>query len=373
MSEVRMCPSCAKEMEYDSLTGRFVCTECGRSERAEKDPYVPASTPKAPVTAAPVKPFSDSSGKSASETPVVVVPPVIPKKTVSASPFKPVSPATQKKRSYTEALEMPAKKEERTPDTKRSSDKPAVSERRTETPSDPKTVNTKTDPYVILHAYAQDFECDTVEEALVQSEKLQSTEYLDLISTHDFLVTFREVLPKSRIPQNINAYCAKMRQIFQAEETLRESQNDLKMAEQYVKGRIEREKHMPKVETKKDYSMYFAVLVTPLVLFLGLCFGRRKHTNEKFIKNASEFNTLVKVVGIMYVFIFVIFAIMGINYLIRNRKPKVSTKLVDTKRSAMDDQFERIYKLQKEKEEILKDIRNEENSIRAKYMKRSNR
>lgn len=373
MSEVRMCPSCAKEMEYDSLTGRFVCTECGRSERPEKDPYVPASAPQAPVTAAPAKPFSDSSGKSASETPVVVVPPVIPKKTVPASPFKPVSPATQKKRSYTEALEMPAKKEERTPDTKKSLDKPVVPERRTEAPSDPKTVNTKTDPYVILHAYAQDFECDTVEETLVQSEKLQSLEYLNMISTHDSLVTFKEALPKSKIPRNILEYCEKMRQIFKAEEDLRDSQKDLKMAEQYVKGRIEREKHIPYVKEKKDHSTIIILLIMPLLVFFPVLFGREDDSNEKFIKNKSDFNTLLKVVGIMYAIIFLILLVMGIRSLIRNRAEKVNPKLVKIKKSEMDNQFDRIYKLQEEKEEILKDIRNEENALRAKYMKRSKR
>ena len=38
MTDIRKCPFCAKEMEYDMLSGRFICSECGRSEGAQEMP-----------------------------------------------------------------------------------------------------------------------------------------------------------------------------------------------------------------------------------------------------------------------------------------------------------------------------------------------
>ena len=413
MSDIRVCPACAKEMEYDSLTGRFVCTECGRSERAEKDssPAVsvlqaPASAPQAPVPAAPasapsvkstslkpttikpttlkstsIKPASDTKTKPASDSPAPessVVPetpfkpaaPVVPEKKVTASPVKPAAPVIQKKKSYTEALEMPAPKAD-----KKSSDRPVVSEKRTDTPSDTKAVSAKTDPYVILHAYAQDFECDTVEEVLVQSEKIQSEEYLDMISTHPSLATLREVLPKTKIPQNITEYCNKVRQIDKAEKDLRGSQEDLKRTEKYVKASIEREKYRPKRKEKADKGTIGVYLILPLLMFFVLLFGRWKRTHEKFVQNKSDFKTLVIMILLIYALIFIIMAIYKMRSLIEDHKysPGAKNKVIEIRKDAIDDGFERIYKLQEVKGEILKDIRNEENALREKYIKRAKR
>ncbi len=409
MSDIRVCPACAKEMEYDSLTGRFVCTECGRSERAEKDsspavsvpqapasvpkspePVAPASVPQAPVPAAPasapsvkstslkptaikpttikstsIKPVSDKKTKPASDTPAQESP-VVP-----ASPFKPAAPVTQKKKSYTEALEKPSSRD----DPKKSSDRPAVSEKRKEDSSDTKPVSAKTDPYVILHAYAQDFECDTVEEVLVQSEKIQSEEYLDMISTHPSLATLREVLPKMKIPQNITEYCNKVRQIDKAEKDLRGSQEDLKRTEKYVKASIEREKYRPKRKEKADKGTIGVYLSIPLIMFFVILFGRWKTSHEKFVQNKSDFKTLVIMFILIYAVIFIIMGVYKIRSLLEDHKysPGAKNKVIEIRKDAIDDGFERIYKLQEEKGEILKDIRDEENALREKYIKRAKR
>ena len=407
MSDIRVCPACAREMEYDSLTGRFVCTECGRSERAEKDSSPAASVPQAPVPAAPasapsvkptslkttslkpttikstsIKPASDTKTKPASDTPAQespVVPaspvkptaPVVPEKTVPASTVKPAAPVTQKKKSYTEALEKPSSRD----DQKKSSDRPAVSEKRKEDSSDTKPVSAKTDPYVILHAYAQDFECDTVEEVLVQSEKIQSEEYLDMISTHPSLATLREVLPKTKIPQNITEYCNKVRQIDKAEKDLRGSQEDLKRTEKYVKASIEREKYRPKRKEKADKGTIGVYLSIPLIMFFVILFGRWKTSHEKFVQNKSDFKTLVIVFILIYAVIFIIMGVYKIRSLLEDHKysPGAKNKVIEIRKDAIDDGFERIYKLQEEKGEILKNIRDEENALREKYIKRAKR
>ncbi|MBR6253971.1 MAG: hypothetical protein IKR22_00925 [Clostridiales bacterium] len=407
MSDIRVCPACAREMEYDSLTGRFVCTECGRSERAEKDSSPAASVPQAPVPAAPasapsvkstslkptaikpttikstsIKPVSDKKTKPASDNPAQespVVPaspfkptaPVVPEKTVPASTVKPAAPVTQKKKPYTEALEKPSSRD----DQKKSSDRPVVSEKRKEDSSDTKPVSAKTDPYVILHAYAQDFECDTVEEVLVQSEKIQSEEYLDMISTHPSLATLREVLPKTKIPQNITEYCNKVRQIDKAEKDLRGSQEDLKRTEKYVKASIEREKYRPKRKEKADKGTIGVYLSIPLIMFFVILFGRWKTSHEKFVQNKSDFKTLVIMFILIYAVIFIIMGVYKIRSLLEDHKysPGAKNKVIEIRKDAIDDGFERIYKFQEEKGEILKNIRDEENALREKYIKRAKR
>ena len=366
MSDIRVCPACAREMEYDSLTGRFVCTECGRSERAEKDSSPAASVPQAPVPAAPasapsvkstslkptaikpttikstsIKPVSDKKTKPASDNPAQespVVPaspfkptaPVVPEKTGPASTVKPAAPVTQKKKPYTEALEKPSSRD----DQKKSSDRPVVSEKRKEDSSDTKPVSAKTDPYVILHAYAQDFECDTVEEVLVQSEKIQSEEYLDMISTHPSLATLREVLPKTKIPQNITEYCNKVRQIDKAEKDLRGSQEDLKRTEKYVKASIEREKYRPKRKEKADKGTIGVYLSIPLIMFFVILFGRWKTSHEKFVQNKSDFKTLVIMFILIYAVIFIIMGVYKIRSLLEDHKysPGAKNKVIEIRK-----------------------------------------
>ena len=366
MSDIRVCPACAREMEYDSLTGRFVCTECGRSERAEKDSSPAASVPQAPVPAAPasapsvkstslkptaikpttikstsIKPVSDKKTKPASDNPAQespVVPaspfkptaPVVPEKTVPASTVKPAAPVTQKKKPYTEALEKPSSRD----DQKKSSDRPVVSEKRKEDSSDTKPVSAKTDPYVILHAYAQDFECDTVEEVLVQSEKIQSEEYLDMISTHPSLATLREVLPKTKIPQNITEYCNKVRQIDKAEKDLRGNQEDLKRTEKYVKASIEREKYRPKRKEKADKGTIGVYLSIPLIMFFVILFGRWKTSHEKFVQNKSDFKTLVIMFILIYAVIFIIMGVYKIRSLLEDHKysPGAKNKVIEIRK-----------------------------------------
>ena len=329
-----------------------------------------------------IKPVSDKKTKPASDNPAQespVVPaspfkptaPVVPEKTVPASTVKPAAPVTQKKKSYTEALEKPSSRD----DQKKSSDRPVVSEKRMEDSSDTMPVSAKTDPYVILHAYAQDFECDTVEEVLVQSEKIQSEEYLDMISTHPSLATLREVLPKTKIPQNITEYCNKVRQIDKVEKDLRGSQEDLKRTEKYVKASIEREKYRPKRKEKADKGTIGVYLSIPLIMFFVILFGRWKTSHEKFVQNKSDFKTLVILFILIYAVIFIIMGVYKIRSLLEDHKysPGAKNKVIEIRKDAIDDGFERIYKLQEEKGEILKDIRDEENALREKYIKRAKR
>ena len=46
MGNMRVCPSCEKEMEYDSFSGRFVCPECGKSESTPENAARSAPAPK---------------------------------------------------------------------------------------------------------------------------------------------------------------------------------------------------------------------------------------------------------------------------------------------------------------------------------------
>jgi hypothetical protein len=52
---------------------------------------------------------------------------------------------------------------------------------------------------------------------------------------------------------------------------------------------------------------------------------------------------------------------------------KAEEELVDIKKSIVDGIFARIYKLQEEKEQILKEIQDEENLILEKYGRKNNR
>ncbi|MBR3058833.1 MAG: hypothetical protein IKG93_12840 [Clostridiales bacterium] len=52
---------------------------------------------------------------------------------------------------------------------------------------------------------------------------------------------------------------------------------------------------------------------------------------------------------------------------------KAEEELIDIKKSIVDGIFARIYKLQEEKEHILKEIQDEENSILEKYGRKNNR
>ena len=110
-------------------------------------------------------------------------------------------------------------------------------------------------------------------------------------------------------------------------------------------------------------------------MFFVILFGRWKTSHEKFVQNKSDFKTLVIVFILIYAVIFIIMGVYKIRSLLEDHKysPGAKNKVIEIRKDAIDDGFERIYKLQEEKGEILKNIRDEENALREKYIKRAKR
>ncbi|MBO4927490.1 MAG: TFIIB-type zinc ribbon-containing protein [Clostridiales bacterium] len=362
MSDVRMCPFCSREMEHDSLTGRFVCPECGRSESAQNGIDLSIAVPKSSTIKSVSSPSVDASITSLSE-----------------KQGKRNSRTPSAKRSYTDAIipvnndgESLAKENTQSKENDPEKRRAQNTSRELERHALPRSSVTKDDAYSILRTYFRAFECNSLEEVMVHAEESGSDEYLDKISTHPALSSFQEVLPKSRIPQNIRAFCHKVRQLSEAEVKLRKSQEDLKKTEEYVEKLKEKQKRFSFGRNKIDTSIILAMLFAPLTILLIGFFGERDD-GYGYIESKADLNLVMKATGILYLIVFAILAIRWIYSLIRNRPKKGGAKLIDIKKSQVDSMFSVIYKLHEEKEELLKSIRTEEESVRVKCTKKRER
>ena len=343
MSEVRMCPSCAKELEFDSFSGRYVCPECGRSEAANTGVDLHVSVPKS--TDIP----SVTIEKAPAEVPV-------------AAPEKTQAPT--EKRHYSEVLEMPTKEEVK-PEKKKekaTSEKLAAS-------FVPTSAEEKNEPAEVLRSFYKEFECASVEEALFRAEDSMSEEYLDQISTHPLVSDLAKAQPKGSLSKNIVAYCDKVRHLIRAEAELRASQKDLEKAEEYVQKLRENEARHPKSKRLFSWEVIVTILGIPLAIVFAVFFD---DDDDRLPLTAENINLTFKVIGIMYLIVFAVMLIIAVISHIRNSK-KEGDKMLETKRAHITDTMDRALKIQDEKEQILKAIRSEEASIREKYMKRTKR
>ncbi|MBO4494276.1 MAG: hypothetical protein J5752_00290 [Clostridiales bacterium] len=285
MTDIRTCPFCAKEMEYDVFSERFVCKECGKSESASENAAGSAPAPKT----SPID-ISDN----------------IPSRYTAKEPDE------------------------------------------------------------LLRIYAQDLEAESVEAALVRAEDLLSEEYFSKLSLHPSISALKERLPRCRIPGNIDAYCNKVRDLLNAEEELIKAQDEMKKAEDYVKGSIENEKKKPKIKNVIDPHHTVAyLLLLPLLLCIPAFIGG-KHGEKPMVQNINDLKAFFITMGIIYACILLILGIGRIKTWIRNRRPNVGGDILEIKKTAVDEIYTWMNKLQEEKEQILKEIRDEENSIMEK-------
>ena len=366
MSDVRLCPFCSKQMEHDSLTGRFVCPECGRSESAQGGVDLRISVPQSST----IQTGSIQTSTSQKDTPQSSA---TQKGTARARTFK-------TKTYYTDALIMPPDEKDAplVKEKSQANGKDADEKRHRETSKElerhavPSTSVTKDDAYSILRSYSRDLGCDSLEEVLRQSDQTGSEEYINRISNHPALQTLQEVLPKCRIPGNITEFCTKVQQSSRLEKELRKSQDDLKKTEDYVKRLEEKRKRFPFSRNKRDNSIIIALLIIPLCILFPVLFGY-DDDEPGFIQSKADVKTLFFVIMGMYAIVFGILAITGIYSAIRNRPRKEGAKLIEIKKKQVDVLFSRIMQLHEEKEAILKDILIEEQSVREKSSKKRER
>ena len=343
MSDVKMCPSCEKAMEYDDFSGRYVCSECGRSEAANTGVDLRVSVPSLTAIS------SVSTEKAPSEVPV----PAAPKETSTSAP----------KRSYTDALEMPSK------DARSSKKNKETPSSKLEASFVPRSAEEKDEPAEILRSFYKEFECASVEEALFRAEESLDEEYVNQISNHHLLSDLSKAQPKGSLSKNIIAYCDKVRQLIRATETVRGSQKDLEDTEKYVQKLIENEARTPKIKLPFSGEVWLVILAIPLVILLAIFFDNDHDTLPLTQENVS---LTFKFIGILYAIIFVVVIIMSTISIIKNSSAERQGKrLLKLKNEQMNETIERALKLQEEKEQILKAIRSEESSIREKYMKKN--
>lgn len=333
MGSSRMCPACGKKMEYDLFTSCFVCSECGRSESAVKKPsFAPSSSEKS----------SDEPLTEITEDPVQEEP-------SSEEPTK----EQASKPAYMSAIIAPVKEMKKEPDEDLREMYPASGN----------------DPKGILRFFAGAFECDSVEEVLVSAEKMKSEEYLDRVSLHPSLQTFQETCPKSRIPQNIRAYCETVRRILHAEEELYRSREDIKRTEQTVKKQKKIDAILLEKKPEKDHSSRYQLLLVPIIFVITFFIGRGRRGTTKPIlpRNAETFFTLLRIAAFLYVVIFLFWFVEAVVKRTKEKRRKgAGDRVVSQKKSYMDETLERIFSLQKEKEKILREIVKEEESISEK-------
>ena len=345
MSEVRMCPSCAKELEFDSFSGRYVCPECGRSEAANTGVDLHVSAPKS--TDIP----SVTLEKAPSEAPV----PVPATAKASAAPTE--------KRSYTDALEMPSK------DVSPSKKKEKASNEKLVASFVARSTEEKDEPAEILRSFYKEFECASVEEALFRAEDSMDEKYLDQISNHPFISDLSKAQPKASLSKNIIAYCDKVRQLIRAEEMVRESQKGLEDAEKYIQKLKKNKARTPKTKLPLSGEIWLTALLLPLGILFAVFFDA---DDDALPLTKENINLTFKVIGIMYIIILVTVIILTIAS--KNRNPSAEEqgkRLLKLKNEQMNETIERALKLQDEKEQILKAIRSEEVSIREKYLKKN--
>ena len=343
MNDVKMCPSCAKEMEYDSFSGRYVCAECGRSEAANTGVDLHVSVPRS----------SDISSVPMEKAPSEV--PAAPDATSTPIP----------KRSYTDALEMPSK------DAKPSKKKREAPSAKLEASFVPSTTKEKDEPAEILRSFYKEFECASIEEVLFRAEDSLNEENLNQISNHPLLNDLSKAQPRGSLSKNIIAYCDKVHQLIRAEEMVRDSQKDLEDAEKYVQKLKEHEARTPKIKLPFSGEVWLVVLAIPLFILLTVFFDDDHDTLPLTKENIS---LTFKFVGFLYAIIFVIVIIMSTISVIKNSSAeRRGNRLLKLKNEQVNETIERALKLQDEKEQILKSIRTEEALIREKYIKRNSR
>ena len=326
-----MCPACGIKMEYDLLTSRFVCSECGRSESALK------------------KPEASSTEILSKEPSTEIKEETVPETPLEEEPEK----ETSSKPSYMNAIISPVMEKKKEPEKVLLEMHPG----------------SENDPKGILRFYASAFECESVEEVLVSVEKMKSEIYLETVSGHPSLQSFQNACPKSKIPQRIRDYCETVRQILHAEEELYRSREDIKRTEQTVKKQKKIDAILLEKKPEKDHSSRYQLLLVPIIFviifFIGR--GRRGTTNPILPRNAETFFTLLRIASFLYVVIFLFWFVEALVKRTKEKRRKgAGDRVVSQKKSYMDETLERIFSLQKEKEKILREILKEEESISEK-------